>query len=100
MAHVSSVEAAPLEYTVTLARREDLPLLAAIELAAAAMLAGHAPSSVLLETTSLADLVTAQRLGHLWVARDSDGAPVGFAQVKLLEPDSAHLDELDVHPKH
>jgi GNAT superfamily N-acetyltransferase len=37
--------------------------------------------------------------GHLWVAKEDD-RPVGFALVKVLEPQTAHLDELDVHPAH
>lgn len=37
--------------------------------------------------------------GLLWVA-STEAVPVGFAQVKLLESGSAHLDELDVHPEH
>lgn len=86
-------------YVIAAARPSDLPLLPAIELAAARLLAGYAPSSVLTETTSLRDLEEAQRRGHLWVAR-SDGAPVGFAHVILLDPGSSHLEEMDVHPAH
>jgi GNAT superfamily N-acetyltransferase len=86
-------------YTVDLARHDDLPLIPAIELAAARLLAGHAPEAVLAETTSQADLERARGEGHLWVAR-ANGHPVGFAHVKVLEPHSAHLDELDVHPDH
>ena len=86
-------------YTITAARREDLTRLAAIELAAARLLAGHAPESVLNETTSLVVLKQAQREGHLWVALADDVA-VGFAHVELNEPDAAHLEEIDVHPDH
>lgn len=86
-------------YHITLARPGDLPLLPAVELAAARLLAGHAPDSVLTETTSQDDLRDAQRHGHLWVAL-ADDVPVGFAHVRILEPDVAHLNELDVHPDH
>jgi GNAT superfamily N-acetyltransferase len=86
-------------YTITAARREDLTRLAAIELAAARLLAGHAPESVLNETTSLEVLEEAQRAGHLWVAV-ADDVPVGFAHVELIEPDAVHLEEIDVHPCH
>lgn len=86
-------------YTITAARPRDLPLLPEIELAAARLLAGHAPESVLAETTSHADLERAQRSGHLWVAL-SDDRPVGFAHVEVIEPGSAHLEEIDVHPAH
>jgi len=86
-------------YEVRFAQLDDLPLLPHIELAAARMLVGHAPESVLLETTTSEELLVAQRLGHLWVARCGN-APVGFAHVLLLEPGVAHLEELDVHPEH
>ena len=82
-----------------MARPEDLPLLPAIELAAARLLAGSAPESVLTETTSEADLEQAQSHGHLWVAL-ADDRPVGFAHVEVLEPGAAHLEEIDVHPQH
>jgi GNAT superfamily N-acetyltransferase len=86
-------------YTIVRARAADLPFLTAIELAAARLLTGFAPESVLKEATPLADFESAQTDGHLWVAVTRD-QPVGFAHVKLLENESAHLDELDVHPDH
>jgi GNAT superfamily N-acetyltransferase len=86
-------------YTIALARPQDLARLPMIELAAAALLAGHAPESVLRETTSHADLEQAQRQGHLWVALAQDCA-VGFAHVTIREPRVAHLEEIDVHPEH
>jgi GNAT superfamily N-acetyltransferase len=86
-------------YTIALARPRDIPRLAAIELAAAALLEGHAPASVLNETTSEADLRDAQADGRLWVALDGD-EPVGFAHVEMLAPDLPHLEEVDVHPRH
>jgi GNAT superfamily N-acetyltransferase len=84
-------------YRVALARQTDLALLPAIELAAAQLLVGHAPESVLAEATSIADLNCARSEGHLWVAT-ADDRPVGFALVKIVEPTTAHLHELDVHP--
>ena len=86
-------------YTIAAARVEDLPRLAAIELAAARLLAGSAPESVLNETTSLETLKRAQRDGHLWVALAND-VPVGFAHVELVARDAVHLEEIDVHPDH
>ena len=86
-------------YTVTTARAKDLSLLASIELAAARLLAGHAPESLLTETTPDAVLNAAQAHGHLWVALAED-VPVGFAHVELLEPSVAHLEEIDVHREH
>jgi GNAT superfamily N-acetyltransferase len=86
-------------YTITAARREDLSRLSAIELAAARLLEGHAPESVLNETTSLDALKQAQREGRLWVAL-ADDVPVGFAHVEVIEPDTVHLEEIDVLPDH
>lgn len=86
-------------YTIALARPQDLARLPGIELAAASLLAGHAPESVLRETTSQSDLEQAQRHGHLWVALAQD-RPVGFAHVEIREPGVAHLEEIDVHPEH
>lgn len=87
------------EYKITAARPSDLPRLPAIELAAARLLAGHAPESVLTETTSQEELQDARRRGHLWVAL-ADDVPVGFAHAEILEPGVAHLEEIDVHPEH
>lgn len=89
----------PLRYRIIRARPKDVKFLAAIELAAARMLAGHAPESVLNETTSEEELLDAQRQGRLWVALACDVA-VGFAHVKILEPSVVHLEEIDVHPAH
>ena len=86
-------------YKIAAARPRDLPLLPAIEVAAATLLAGHAPASVLTETTSQADLEDAQQRGHLWVALAED-VPVGFAHIEVLEPAVVHLEEIDVHPDH
>lgn len=87
------------QYDITLARPQDLRLLGAIELAAAQLLRGHAPETVLNEVTSHRDLSAAQREGRLWVVLTGD-TPVGFAHVELFEPNAVHLDELDVHPDH
>lgn len=86
-------------YTIRSARPKDLSLLPAIELAAAGLLAGYAPESVLAETTAGEVLQNAQAQGHLWVACVED-VPVGFAHVEVLEPMVAHLEEIDVHPEH
>jgi putative acetyltransferase len=86
-------------YTITQARPSDLSRLATIELAAARLLAGHAPESVLTETTGDEVWKAAHAHGHLWVALAED-VPVGFAHVEVLEPAVAHLEEIDVHPEH
>jgi GNAT superfamily N-acetyltransferase len=86
-------------YEVSIARATDLLLLPSIELAAARLLAGHAPESVLVETTSQQALRDALGRGQLWVARGRSAA-VGFAHVEIREPTTAHLEEIDVHPEH
>ena len=82
-----------------LARAHDLPLIPAIELAAARLLAGLAPASVLGETTTQFALRKARRAGRLWVGLSGD-VPVGFAHVVVHEDGVAHLEEVDVHPDH
>ena len=86
-------------YSIVLAAVEHLDALPAVELAAAALLRGYAPESVLLETTDRATFADAQQHGRLWVALAGD-RPVGFALVAMLADDLPHLDELDVAPEH
>lgn len=86
-------------FSITPARPQDLARLPAIELAAARLLAGHAPESILNETTASDVLQKAQMEGHLWVALLNDVA-VGFARVEVIERDAAHLEEIDVAPAH
>jgi GNAT superfamily N-acetyltransferase len=86
-------------HAIVEARPQHVAALAEIERAAARLLAGHAPESVLDETTSEEELAEAQAAGRLWVAL-VDGRPVGFAHVVLLEDGTPHLEEIDVHPRH
>jgi predicted N-acetyltransferase YhbS len=86
-------------YTIVTARPRDVSRIADIERAAATLLRGHAPESVLTEVTELGQLRRAQRDDRLWVALDGE-TPVGFAHVEIRETDAAHLEELDVHPEH
>jgi len=86
-------------YEVGVARPEDLSQLPLIELAAAKLLAGRAPESVLAEATSHDQFEGALRVGHLWVAR-ADEVAVGFAHIELVETGVVHLKEIDVHPEH
>jgi GNAT superfamily N-acetyltransferase len=86
-------------YRIALAGLRDLPLIPEIELASAELLVGHAPESVLRETTSPFALRKAQRAGRLWLALEAD-TPVGFAHVVVHESGEAHLEELGVHPSH
>ena len=89
----------PRGYQIARARPEDLSLLPAIERAAARLLRGHAPESVLNESTGADTLADAARHGRLWVALAGD-APVGFALVTMLADDLPHLNEVDVEPSH
>src|SRR5689334_19870467 len=86
-------------YRIRLARERDLPFLPVIELAAAALLAGHAPVSVLNESTPQTHFHEALAARRLWVAVLGD-EPVGFAHVLLLPSGAPHLEEMDVHPSH
>ena len=86
-------------YVIGPARAEHIERLADIELAAARLLAGHAPEHVLLDTTPTSVLHSAANQHRLWVAT-MDGEPVGFAHVEILAAGAAHLEEIDVHPRH
>src|SRR5262249_22150606 len=97
--HPVRIERVNPQYSIAAARPQDLTRLADIELAAARLLEGRAPQSILNETTDWGVLQRAQREGRLWVALLDDLA-VGFAHVELLEGDAAHLEEIDVDPAH
>jgi len=84
-------------YRIVEAERGHLAALPGIELAAATLLAGHAPGSVLDETTEEQTFRQAQHDGRLWVAV-SRGAPIGFALVEMLADAHSHLQEIDVLP--
>jgi GNAT superfamily N-acetyltransferase len=86
-------------YAIARARPQDVPALGAIERAAARLLRGHAPQSILDEVTDQSALRQAQAEGRLWVVLAED-APVGFALIDMLADDLPHLDEIDVHPRH
>jgi GNAT superfamily N-acetyltransferase len=89
----------PAGYLIARARLRDLAPLTAIELAAAQLLRGHAPESVLNETTDYRTFAEAALQGRLWVALAGD-APVGFALVEMLADDLPHIHEVDVEPSH
>jgi GNAT superfamily N-acetyltransferase len=86
-------------YSIRGARPRDVRALAAIERAGATLLEGHAPEAVLNETTDENELLAAQAEGRLWVALVDD-VPVGFALVVMLGNGLAHLEEIDVDPRH
>jgi GNAT superfamily N-acetyltransferase len=86
-------------YRIDAARPGDITALAAIEIAAAELLRGHAPDAVLNETTDESELRDAQEAGLLWIALSND-EPVAFALVDMVTENWPHLDEMDVHPQH
>jgi GNAT superfamily N-acetyltransferase len=86
-------------YTIVRAGTQHLAHLPHIELTAARLLSGHAPESVLNETTSHEELLRAASDGLLWVAL-ADDSPVGFAHVEVIDPTTAHIEEIDVLPAH
>jgi GNAT superfamily N-acetyltransferase len=96
----SSPPVASDEYVVRPARSSDLPLLPAIEQAAAGLFADYGLSAALASAlTSPADFRRGFEQECLWVAAGGDGAPVGFALATVVGA-NAHLDELDVLPAH
>lgn len=86
-------------YRIRPAAEQDLHFLPVIELAAAKLLVGHAPESVLNETTSIRQFRQALTGGRLWVAATGH-IPVGFVHIELLPSGAPHLEEIDVHPSH
>jgi GNAT superfamily N-acetyltransferase len=87
-----------MDYAIAPARARDVAALGAIEVAAGALLRGHAPDHLLTEPTDAQELRDAQAAGHLWVALVDD-VPVGFARVEVLDDGTLHLAELDVDPR-
>lgn len=86
-----------MTYRIRCAVPEDVPLLSAVELAAATLFpAGRIPDPD--EVTATDELHEARAEGLLFVA-DRDGIPVGFATCSV-EGEHLHLDELAVHPDH
>ncbi len=87
-------------YSISLARREELPCLPTIEeLASALFLRSPLTADLPSDPTPLADFEEAQQAGLLWVARIDTALPVGFALAQTLG-DELHLEELDVLPEH
>ncbi len=87
-------------YRIALAKRDHLEQLQQVELAAAAIFSKEdVPENIRSTATSLDDLASAQADGRLWTALSSDGTPVGFAIVRMVDG-LAYLQEIDVHPEH
>jgi len=88
-----------LDYEIAFARLEDISYLSSIERAAAKLLKGQVPDSILNEAMRPAEFRNALENNRLWVARKNH-VPVGFAHAEMLGPTEAHLQELDVRPDH
>ncbi len=91
----------PAGYEIGRPRRDDLPSLPAIEIAAAALFPAEDLAPALqAESDPPSFFEQAFSAGRLWVARTLEPAtPVGFAAVTLLDR-QAHLQEIDVLPEH
>ena len=87
-------------YTIRLARRDELPLLNDIERAAASLFREVGfDFAADMGPLSLDLLRSLQSKEQIWVAAAPDGLPVGFAVVQIID-ELAHLEEISVHPTH
>lgn len=90
----------PLGYSIKQATADHVPLLGAIEIAAAGIFpTGSIPDHIRLDAVPGYILLEAVQDELLWVALAEDGKPVGYALVQLVE-DAALLAQMDVHPDH
>ena len=90
----------PHEYTIQAALPEHIPLLNAIELAAAAIFPpGSIPAHILSDRVPETTLAEAARDNRLWVALDAGARPVGYGLLQFVAG-LALLAQLDVHPDH
>ncbi len=89
-----------MKYAIRLATADHVPLLAAIEIAAAGIFPpGSIPDHIRSDSTPIETLLEAVQGGLLWVALSGEGEPVGYALMQLVE-DAALLAQMDVHPDH
>jgi GNAT superfamily N-acetyltransferase len=87
-------------YTIRVARGDELPRLPQIEQLASMLFAETKyATEIVADALPLEFLESQQTAGLVWVAADSNGEPVGFAVVKMVDA-SAHLHELSVDPVH
>ena len=90
----------PQGYTIETATAGHVPLLAAIEVAAAGIFpSGSIPDHIRSDFTPVDKLHEAVQDGLLWAALDQAGNPVGYAYVRLVDH-AALLAQIDVHPDH
>ena len=87
-------------YAIISAESRHIPLLNAIELAAAKIFPDkYLPEHILSEKLPRDVLLAAQGQGLLWVAVDAGGSPVGYVLVQAVDG-MALLAQVDVHPDH
>ena len=90
----------PHDYTIVQATPVHVPLLAAIEIAAASIFPpGSIPEYIRSDSVPESVLLDAVQRDLLWVALAEDGRPVGYALVQLID-DAALLAQMDVSPDH
>ena len=91
----------PEGYAIECPRRDEIPLLSAIEAAAGALFPPEdMPPALREQTLPLSVLEEALEVGHLWIVRERESqAPVGYVAVSLVDG-SLHLRQLDVLPEH
>ncbi len=91
----------PEGYAIECPRRDEIPLLSAIEAAAGALFPPEdMPPALREQTLPLSVLEEALDVGHLWVVRERKSrAPVGYAAVSRVDG-APHLRQLDVLPEH
>jgi len=87
------------DYKIRPANSQDIPALPEIERAAGGLFAGlDLVQDSEDHTVPVEELERARKTGRLWVATE-DEQPVGFAMATIVDG-LAHLEELDVHPRH
>ncbi len=87
-------------YNITQGTEAHVPLLAAIEMAAASIFpSGSIPDHIRVDFTPVGKLFEAVQKKLLWVALAPEGLAVGYAFVQLLD-NAALLAQMDVHPRH
>jgi GNAT superfamily N-acetyltransferase len=87
-------------YHIRRGRPSDIAALSAIERAASSLFAGFSFAHILSGSVTPVEILTeAEAMGRLFVAVTAADAPVGFALVATVDG-QAHLDELDVDPRH
>lgn len=90
----------PKGYSIEPANAAHVPLLGAIEIAAATRFpSGTIPDCLRSDSVPVSMLLDALANGTLWVALDTSRQPVGYALVRIFD-DFSLLAQMDVHPDH